>query len=415
LVFARAAQNHWAALPFVRGHRQRMNTHRLGMLSILVTCACGARSELLVDRGSSGADAGQHGDTGQDGDVVPQTARLAAGASHTCAVDRLGSMMCWGYNIDGELGRMSHLDSALPSTVLASPPPVGQPIQGVTAAAAGARHSCAIANGSFNCWGMELHGELGNGTANDDELVASPGIAPMARVTAGATHSCGIDPDANLLCWGANDSGQLGDGTHIERDTPTVVLAGVSDVSASLGAHTCAIAAGQVECWGANDRGQLGDGTTSSRSLPHPVDVGVATSVSAGFLHTCAALTNGDVMCWGSNGSGELGDGTTDSLVPVAAGVHDAVAVSAGQLHTCSLSRRGAVTCWGSNAHGQLGVPNAVGSATPIASGAVAVASGALHACALMSDDAVWCWGLNLTLQLGVAKIDESHTPVKAK
>lgn len=85
-----------------------------------------------------------------------------------------------------------------------------------------------------------------------------------------------------------------------KRNTPVDVFGlttGVSQISASGQAHTCAVLnTGALKCWGYNNYGQVGDGTTTNRLTP--VDVsGLTTgvsSVSAGEgQYTCATLLNG--------------------------------------------------------------------------------------------------------------------------
>ena len=88
---------------------------------------------------------------------------------------------------------------------------------------------------------------------------------------------------------------------------------------AAGGAHTCALAAGQVRWWGDNSHGQLGDGTTNNRNAPAAAIAGLTNVVdlAAGSYHTCARREIGEVYCWGFNFAGQLGDGTTtDRLVP---------------------------------------------------------------------------------------------------
>src|SRR5262249_24148730 len=60
-------------------------------------------------------------------------------------------------------------------------------------------------------------------------------------VTAGADHTCSLQPTGTVLCWGLNHDGQLGFAASPSR-TPTVI-AGISNAIAVAagGYHTCAI------------------------------------------------------------------------------------------------------------------------------------------------------------------------------
>ena len=55
------------------------------------------------------------------------------------------------------------------------------------------------------------------------------GIA-FASLTAGGAHTCGATPEGAAHCWGMNLFGQLGDGTLTNRLTP-VQVSGLGDVS----------------------------------------------------------------------------------------------------------------------------------------------------------------------------------------
>jgi len=118
-----------------------------------------------------------------------------------------------------------------------------------------------------------------------------------------------------LLCWGLNILGEVGDGTTTNRFTPTQVTGLTSGVAtfAGGGDHTCALTTGGgVLCWGDNSFGQLGDGTTTQRLTPVQV-VGLTSGVVAiagGYQHSCALTNAGRVLCWGVNFRGELGDCT---------------------------------------------------------------------------------------------------------
>jgi alpha-tubulin suppressor-like RCC1 family protein len=61
---------------------------------------------------------------------------IAAGDSHTCALLRVGSMKCWGYNDWGQLGDGTQLNRLRPVGVSGM-------VSGVSAIAAGAFHTCA--------------------------------------------------------------------------------------------------------------------------------------------------------------------------------------------------------------------------------------------------------------------------------
>jgi alpha-tubulin suppressor-like RCC1 family protein len=95
---------------------------------------------------------------------------------------------------------------------------------GVTAASsisAGPGHGCArLTDGTVTCWGVNLFGQLGDGTtANHPTAAVVTGLAGVAAMAVGTGHSCAVKADGTLWCWGGNVTGQLG---TVTRDVCTV-------------------------------------------------------------------------------------------------------------------------------------------------------------------------------------------------
>jgi alpha-tubulin suppressor-like RCC1 family protein len=246
-------------------------------------------------------------------------ASISAGWSHTCALTYGGHAYCWGGNDLGQLGT----GSGGPST---APLAVHGDLRFVSLDVGGGNHGCGrTADGTLYCWGSNSSGQLGLGTSVPH--VAAPVRVATAlvfrTVDTGWEHSCGIATDNRAYCWGLNQHGQLGDGTTISRNLPTSVALATSlaAVEAGTAYHTCALtAAGAAYCWGANEAGELGDGTFIDRSTP--VLVGGRhdfVAIGGGDFHSCARARHGGLYCWGENSAGQLGDGSwTRRTLPVA-------------------------------------------------------------------------------------------------
>ena len=328
---------------------------------------------------------------------------------------------------------------------------------------AGRDHTCAVLEGgSVRCWGFGGDGELGYGnvqTIGDDETPGTAGPVnlgaggPVTSISAGHFHTCVVQAEGNVRCWGFGRNGQVGhEGINSVGDNespgsidPVQLGAGATEVTAG-GAHSCALlTGGQVRCWGYGFYGALGHGggdpnaeIPSGASPPggHPEDIGddetplevgppidfgngrTALAVSAGGYHTCALLDDQTVRCWGLAQAGQLGYGDRVNVAEpnkvgaVDLGGHTARAISAGEVHTCALLDDGSVRCWGAALEGRLGFPGQTpigdtetpGSVPPVDLGgraAVAISAGSNHTCARLDDGSVRCWGSGFQGRLG--------------
>ena len=258
----------------------------------------------------NGNQVGQFAPTGVTG-LSAGVQAIAAGAKHSCAVTAGGAAQCWGQNALGQLGDGTELDRLTPTTAVG----LGS---GVAAVAAGTWHSCALTSGGVVlCWGDNFYGQLGIGGAEQSLTPVAVFFTPTAvtAISTGGQHTCVVTSGGAVKCWGENRSGQVGDGTSSDSIFPSDVV-GLSSGIARIAAgarHTCALTTGgNVKCWGANGAGQLGDGTTTQRLTPVDV-IGItgATAIAVGVDHSCAILGNGSARCWGYNVVGQVGDGSS--------------------------------------------------------------------------------------------------------
>ena len=347
--------------------------------------------------------------------------QVTVGGLTTCALLDDGTVKCWGYNMDGQLGQGHQLTrgdgpgemgDALPVVDLGTGRTATQVAAGLSA------HTCALLdNGTVKCWGLNTFGQLGLGNMIDrgDQLgEMGDNLPPVdlgtgrtaTQITLGLDHTCALLDNGTVKCWGRNYRGQLGQGHTLNRgdgpgemgDNLPPVNLGTGRTATQITAgrdHTCALLDdGTVKCWGYNDFGQLGLGNRAYRgdglgemgdALP-AVNLGTgrtATRISTGADHTCALLDDDSVKCWGKNERGELGLGDTarrgdepgemgNSLPAVQLGA----GLAAAHVSTsCVLLDNGTVKCWGRNLEGQLGLgdtanrgdgPGEMGDSLPI-------------------------------------------------
>ena len=281
---------------------------------------------------------------------------IAAAMQGTCLTFRSGLVRCFGWAINGAMGR----------------PPV---------------------NGS-NCWASFA-------AANDGDF--SEPLEGLIDLQLGSAHGCGMTGEGGIQCWGRDYRGQLGDGDRetnfmassedcggtLVADAPEIprdavgLRGGVTLVRAGA-EHACAILEnGTVKCWGSNRLGQLGyaadypvpEDAEEHERAPElestPVEVCLerpAVDLALGGAHSCALLDDGTVQCWGSANHGKLGSGhyVKDRIAPAPVlGLTDVVDIDSRHMHTCAITGTGELYCWGLNYNGQLGIGNAEDQATP--------------------------------------------------
>ena len=258
-------------------------------------------------------------------------------------------MYAWGPGNDGQLGNNSTADSSVPVAVVG----LGS---GVTAIAAGYRHSLAVCGGAVYAWGNNADAELGNrSTTNSPVPIATAVLTSGVTAVAAGRGHCLALRDGTVYSWGRNDYGQLGDGSS-ETGVSATAISGLTSGVTSIAAgdfFSLAVRDGHVFAWGSGDYGQLGNGTTNSSSTPTQVDPADLTNIVAVAANegSCYALAaDGSLWVWGLNLGGVLGLGTNgDSgtngaqyttpqhLLPPAGYVYSALSSGSSAIHVLAI------------------------------------------------------------------------------
>ena len=312
---------------------------------------------------------------------------------------------------------------------LPHPPSVAAtPLTGVTALAAGWRHTCALkANGDVVCWGANFGGQLGDGTTTDRARpVTVDGLHDVVAIDAGSSFTCALIGDGTVRCWGDQVVAQDGSGGRRLTRSPAAVSGlpgGIEGLSAGF-EHACAFDGnGTLYCWGDGpffEAEPMGLIAKVVQPPPRPPEaVGgldePIVAVAAGRDHTCALTELGKVACWGFD---ILRNGGPvrwpDSRTPVnVEGLPETAQISAGSRITCALTRDGRVFCWGRGVG--AGTDEVIVEPVEVVLGATAssVEAGPEGACALLADGDIRCWGTNRTGQLGDGTRDYGLLPVR--
>ena len=260
----------------------------------------------------------------KDYPVVPigePVAQLSVGGFTCALLEASSGVKCWGINQHGQSGLgpqntdfdvgddPEEIPELLPEIDLGGP---------VSKVAVGNLHACALLqSGDVRCWGQGEWGKLGQGNQEDigdDEVPADlppvdlGGVAAK-DILAGASHSCAVTVDDDLICWGANYVGQLGYG-HSE---------------------------------------DIGDDELPASQGVVPLG-GKVQKIEVGWAHACVELDTAPLKCWGGAGSSALGPSTNSAIgddepasqgvAPVFSGPLVGLARSRGSLRLRPASRR---------------------------------------------------------------------------
>ena len=347
---------------------------------------------------------------------IRTVSQLVSHNGTTCAVVS-GTLQCWGYNANGEIGSAVTTNAVGPVKVISS---------GVTQVAVGGNDmsgwtnntTCAIVSGALKCWGYNAYGQTGNGGTSD---VLSPYALTNANLTSGVSQVaiggygtiCAIVTGGAVYCWGYNANSEVGNGGTSTVTTPFQVIAsGATQVAIGDLGTTCALVSGAVYCWGKNSHGEVGNSTTAPVTTPFKAINSGATQISLGSVNastigsTCAVV-NGTLECWGSNYYYSINSTVTTYFTTPTLNATFASGVTQGQSGGyygtgCSLVS-GALWCWGNNTYGSTGAGASFGGnadwvTTPhqlYASGATEFSLGGYGTTCAIISGALKCWGYN--------------------
>jgi alpha-tubulin suppressor-like RCC1 family protein len=112
-------------------------------------------------------------------------------------------------------------------------------------------HSCAIiVGGTVKCQSPNPYtGQIGVGLTQTKKVVTVTGLHGVTAISTSDFYTCAVLTGGAVKCWGLNDHGQLGDGTTETRFRP-VSVRGIDEPA--TGRATVDVFAGQ---WGGHERG----------------------------------------------------------------------------------------------------------------------------------------------------------------
>ena len=403
---------------------------------------------------------------------------VSAGSSHVVAQDSADTLWVWGLNSSGQLGDNTTITRS-------SPVQIGSYI--LIASSNRGTSSVGEAPGAVFLWGNNASGQLGSNTTvnrssptvlsttvNSTNYISPVriGTSSWSQVSAGYSHTVGIETDYTMWAWGLGTSGALGNNSIVSRSSPVQI--GSSSWTKVSAGEQFALALdlnNTVYAWGLNSSGQLGINLTTNRSNPVQISASAYfNDVSAGSSHSAAISENYTLYTWGNNLLTQLGNtdssivyrsmptqvsSTTESLdtrfIKLNAYDNSTMAIdnlgniygwgdnsysifetptqyyswtqlSNGDGHSLAIRSDGRLFAWGLNSSGQLGDNTTISKSSPIqifASPDItisvwnAISAGTTHSVAIANDSRVFTWGFNTQGQLGTSDTISRSTPVQ--
>ncbi|MDF2692815.1 MAG: hypothetical protein K0S65_1198 [Labilithrix sp.] len=319
-----------------------------------------------------------------------------------CALLRDGTVVCWGANANGQLGRGETSTGNMKAERVTG-------LQDIVTI----DRTCAVdKDGAAFCWGRGPF--TAAGTTNEPSPVKLD-LPPVTKVSAHSETACAL-ADGNVLCWGSNANGQIAiDGGGVLPPTRVAIRAGSPIRNIAVNEATFVVREdGTSESWGANEFVARGS-SLSPDPYPRPTSLGRLDTIDVVEKRACAA-TGGDAFCWGDDiGPEPRQTPVVEPVVQIATTKsfpsHDPRLAKLGRW--CAVGASGGVYCSGDNTNGQTGDGTTNHAARPVRmlglpAKAARVRTTFEATCVLLTTGKIYCVGNNYYGQLGGGKMRTS-------
>lgn len=331
-----------------------------------------------------------------------------------CAVERTGSVFCWGRDPAAEMALRELPDQVVPAS---DPMAYGvrkwgpasrlELVHDARRVSTASSRACVIVEGGrVRCWGSVRWGS--------QHVYDVPGITNAVELEISDGESCAALEGGELWCWNAENYG-----------VPRPRLDGAVAMAVSDGLACGLTGQGDVVCWGqaikdwhryeqqfTQQQATAGPNlqpqvVPDAEELPDVLELGrfrgaIGIALS-GWNNLCVLRADHKLACSGQDvfslmRDQDLGMQALDDATGVAE-------VSTTRTHACARTLDGRALCWGRNVYGQLGDGGATTreSAAPVVElrGVLDISVAENFSCALTRDDRIACWGFDLGEALG--------------
>ncbi|MBV8463936.1 MAG: hypothetical protein JO368_11610, partial [Acidimicrobiales bacterium] len=239
------------------------------------------------------------------------------------AIDTSGNAWGWGLDPDGQFCQGNRNKDLTPVEV---------PIAHVTAIAGAGDHALYVSAGNVSACGDNANGDLGIGnTTPSTTPVAVSGLqgGNVVSVYASWRNSGALLSNGTYESWGYNALGNVGNGQlGTDALTPQVISlpnpvthVALGGSGSNNGQTLVLLSDGSLWAWGYDKFGQLGDDNTKTEASPikWTAPTGVTfVKLASGANTSYAVDSNKNVWAWGYNVDGQVGNGTTNNqMTPV--------------------------------------------------------------------------------------------------
>lgn len=345
--------------------------------------------------------------------------KIAANGHNCLALDKDGRVYAWGLNTNGQLG----IDSTEPYI---SKPTQINGLPKVMDIAAGKSHSLAVEeSGTVWGWGNNNYYKLGFEGSGNYSKPEKTGIDNVLKIYAGNDVSAALNGSNRVLTWGSNLKGQLGV-SDIQNNTSRAQMVSIYNVREVITKNDHIMIFnynGRGYSWGDNTYGQLGNTKDTFSNIP--TSIGNIECEYASVNSTSSFMFDGNynLYKWGYMPNSNISDYSTElngSCVPLRVPFDgEFVQVDAKRNSVVALDANGDVYTWGDGSYWDLGhgsadnsnvyYPKKVEGLPKIKQ----VAKGKNHTLALDIEGNVWGWGNNSSGELGSNLKGKVYVPTK--
>jgi alpha-tubulin suppressor-like RCC1 family protein len=389
----------------------------------------------------------------------PRWVDLSIESEFGCAVERTGSVYCWGRDSAADMG-LRELPEQPPQNPMVygarkwGPASRLELIHDARRVSTSSSQACAVVeDGRVRCWGAVRWGsphvydvagitgatelEIGDGEScallEGNELwcwraeefgVPRPRLDGVAAMTVGDNIGCALTKSGDVLCFGqaivdwhrydVQFKQQAGPAplpaTPPSEDDmfPDVVevgrFPGAVDIALTSWNSLCLLRSdGTAACSSTDVTALLRGEPLNLREIQGAQGL---AELSPTRTHTCGRTLDDRVTCWGRNVYGQLGDGSSisrDTAAPVV-GLTGASDLSVAEDFSCALTRDGKIMCWGFDRAEALAY-EAEHEHTLDSLTASSIAAFGRTTCATDNLDKLRCWGSDSLENAGIASV----------